>query len=185
MASSVDRCLWATPSPPLSVLQPDMPARAVRSKSCFFLRGASPSILNTCWNTDSWDKDILSSNNVTESLCWTFGEKRLHVWVDARPSRDASRFPLCDADLNYELQIIWEHSTPPAAMLNLSPARRAKSVWWRWWLVGVAFNSCTKTPHPHETPWIQIHAGRPRRCFDSRDQTLNGFSANSKSRATH
>lgn len=41
-----------------------------------------------------------------------------------------------------------------------------------------------KLTHPHKTPRIQIHAGRPSRCFDSRDQTLIGFSANPKSQAT-
>lgn len=37
---------------------------------------------------------------------------------------------LYDTHPNYELQIIWEHPTPAAAMLILCPARQAKSVWW-------------------------------------------------------
>lgn len=36
----------------------------------------------------------------------------------------------CDTHPNYELQIIWEHRTPAAAMLIFCPARQAKSVGW-------------------------------------------------------
>lgn len=73
----------------------------------------------------------------------------------------------------------WEHPTPAAAMLVLRPARRAKSV--RWWLGGVASNSCTPSPCPavysHKMQAWQNPAEVQRWRFDSRDQNLIGFSA--------
>lgn len=56
----------------------------------------------------------------------------------------------CDTHSNYELRIIWDLTTPAAAMLVLRPARQAKSVW--WWLVGVASNSCTLLCAPQYSP---------------------------------
>lgn len=56
----------------------------------------------------------------------------------------------CDTHSNYELWIIWDLTTPAAAMLVLRPARQAKSVW--WWLVGVASNSCTLLCAPQYFP---------------------------------
>lgn len=92
---------------------------------------------------------------------------------------------LCDTHPNYELQIIWEHRTPAAAMLILCPARQAKSVW--WWLAGEASNSCTFSVS-HKIPWIQawqIPAEVRRWYFDFRDQDVIGFSARANLQATN
>lgn len=92
----------------------------------------------------------------------------------------------CDTHSNYELWIIWDLTTPAAAMLVLRPARQAKSVC--WWLVGVASNSCTLLCAPQYPPpsrAFQSPAEVQRWCFDSRDQNLIGFSAGANLQATH
>ncbi len=114
----------------------------------------------------------LSAGLSQRSMVW----KITLCWDAARKAKMHHGF-LCDTHSNYELQIIWEHPTPAAAMLILCPARPAKSV--GWWLAGEASNSCTLSVS-HKIPWIQawkIPAEVRRVCFDSRGQNQISFTA--------